>query len=329
MKIKPAWSLAELVLALVIIAVISISMIASFKPQNNQTRIFVYSTIRNLTKGNIALIDKYADIINDSDATWYCKNLLDMFSLTGSANCANNSSPNATFANGVQVKGLHGAWVDPTSGDFRAMYKYKEIVIDIDGFSNGLNKIGADQIPMRIYKSDSFKGGVLPSDCSGSKLYDLNDKYVTPAKNTYCGSSTFNFLKDNSIVSYDIYKGTKETLDAEEAVQAMIVHSGLSPMEADCKAYGGKGLYTQKECNLAGFRLSPKCAMFKTCIDCDASGKNTCPVIGSYTAQTEAQCSTIQTVHNPQNTPCFTIIHKPSIGAGFLIDSILSDVFVY
>ena len=62
---KYAWTIAELLMALVFIMVISGFLISNFKPNKQSAKINVYATIRNLEKGIIAIDDKYEKLATE------------------------------------------------------------------------------------------------------------------------------------------------------------------------------------------------------------------------------------------------------------------------
>lgn len=63
MKKSSAFSLAEIVIAMIIVMVISAFMMPYFKSDNKKLKMYAYTTVMNLQKGNSAVMSKYASMI--------------------------------------------------------------------------------------------------------------------------------------------------------------------------------------------------------------------------------------------------------------------------
>ena len=136
------------------------------------------------------------------------------------------------------------------------------------------------------------------------------------AANPYCkngftptGSvANVNLMNDNNIISYNIYKATSSASNAK----AELIASNLSFKDADCMAFGSAtGFFNVNDCKAASIKIDDKCATTTNCATCDAQ---TCPT----------NCSDVATV-NPEDISCITMLHKPSSGMSFFIQSIIGD----
>ena len=327
---KQAWTMAELAVAIVIILIISCICTSIFKPNIQKAKFYAYAAVNNIRKGNAAVIEKSntlkGDDIDGND--WYCLNLADNFSLDSAINCsttAGNDDVNISFPNGTTVMGLASAWKAPYEG---ANFFYKNILIDIDGPSNGKNKVWVDRFPMRIIAGSGkgAEGLVMPINCLNDVVYNSSQgKDIAvdeSAKSPYCPSSgAKNYGIDDQILTYDIYR-----LDSKaEGAKAHTVASLLSPMQADCAAYGGKiGYYSVEECAGAGFKILSACAVASNC----SSYKTSDGTAYTFpdTSTTEDGCSTIAQEKNPDGLSCFAIPHKPSGGTSFIMQALIGDI---
>lgn len=332
MKLK-AWTLAELTIIIIIILILTKASSAIVKNTNiNKARIFTYVTIRNLTMGNIAIKEKYGSIYPASASThdvsnskdWYCLNLADSFSKEGTTNCSTTLLPdddNFILANGVSIKGLSSSWIKA----YDDLY-YKNILIDINN-QEGMNKIGIDKFPLRIFRGynsngNSADGLVLPVDCQSGKdiLYDKDGNLISLNHN-YCAGSS-NFASNNEIFSYNTFRVTNKNNPKE----ANIIFAGKSVIEADCLANGGNGFYNHQICQSLGYNLHERCAHESTCFECETKG--TCP-----NNSTETNCNTIAQSNkltledgSEQGYKCFSLIAKPIGGMGLIGGAIMGEV---
>ena len=321
---KYAWTLMEMVIAITILILLSGLCVNLFKPNVQKARFYMYAAVKNLTKGNITIIEKYDSlsaktVVGTDD--WYCINLADAFSIESAPDCsttASDDTPNIQFPNKTTVYGLAKEWKAPYSG---ANFKYKNIMIDIDGPNEGLNKLWADRFPMRIITGTGRgeEGLIVPVNCANDQVYNAaQNKLVnvdSAAKNPYCGSSGKNYTIDDQVLIYNIYKAN----DDSENAKAHMVAGMLSHMEADCAAYGGtQGSYNVLECDSAKIKIKPQCATQDNCRTCTA---NTCPE-GSTDM---ASCIEVQKRENPDDFTCFTLLNKPSGGMSFIFQAIIGD----
>lgn len=348
-KIK-AWTITELVVAMVFIAVISGFMLTIVKPQDQSSKIYTYAAIQNLTKGIITVADEYDKdssptngyifYQNPSDSTnnTFCLQMADAFSLKQPANCllsASVGTANLVLANGIEVFGL------ASETKFKdTEIEYKDIAVDIDGKGKGINKLGIDRFPLRIFKERI----ILPTNCIASKdkIYDYSageDKTVVNSSE-YCktgkefnGSSVGkNFLLDENIITYDIFRGKTESDSGEtEEVKADIIASSQSAAAAMCGAYGGKRYISVQSCAtfVSGkpFKVLPKCPSEEICNSCASSSPSICPQKLDGSAQTnETTCKEQVTALDNEKYSCVFLLHKPSGGMSMMIEGLIGDM---
>ena len=326
----------ELMIAFAVVIILSGYCMSSFKPNVNKNKLFVYSALRTLTKANIAILEKNSqegiqDLLDDGTTDWYCAHVGDLLSLNGSPVCARSSGDtvvNLKFISGVTVQGLAKEWVKPYND---SPFEFKNIVIDIDGPDSGPNKPWADRFPMRVYKGQGVAEGIImPINCASDHVYDetVQVPVQASAQSPYCKTGknyngavlSRDFTIDDEIITYDIYRATA----IDENSKATPIAYGLSAIEADCAAYGGKGFYAQKECEDSSIKIHTKCATSENCVGC-VQNKN-CPLNASGTALDEAGCSAMASSDNPIDLPCLVIMHKPSGGLPFFIQAIVGDI---
>ena len=326
---KIAWTLVELLIALTIMIMLSIFCISAFKPNIQKARYFMYATIANLEKANIAILEKYDHLdegVDDSNNDNYCKQVADVFNLKSIPNCSRNADVNAVnmvLPNGVTIKGLASAWQAPYDVEEGkvAPYKFKNILVDIDG-ADGLNSIWADQFPLRIISGlgKGVDGYIMSVNCANDRTYNTDTLETVAVKNSakspYCPTNGKNYTIDDQVITYDIYRPES----SEENAKARLVATGLSAMEADCAAYGtNDGYFSIEECRAAQIKIHSQCKTKKNCGTCVAGV--TCP----------------KDKPNPedcQNSPgipiesliCFVVLHKPSGGTSLLIQGLVGDI---
>ena len=330
---KKGWTLAELTVIVIIILILTKASMSVVKNINiNKARIYTYITMKNLTMGNIAIREKYTDFYpktaleHDSvEATdWYCLNLADIFAKDGSTNCNKNlpaQTDNFILANGVSIKGVSSNWIQA----YDNLY-YKDLLIDIDN-TNGINKLGIDRFPLRVFKGsnangDSTDGIVLPVDCQNGKdiLYNKDGDLIT-LYHSYC-TGTSNIASSNELISYGAFKVT----DGNKPKTASIIFAGKSAIEIDCLTSGGKGFYNYQICANKGYYLHEKCAHESTCADCEENG--TCPNGG-----TESNCNILAENNkvtlqdgSKKGYKCFSMISKPMDGMGLIGGAVMGEI---
>lgn len=333
---KHAWTMIELIIAIAIVLVISITLVSIVKPNTQKARVFMYTTIRNLTKGHIAIMEKYNnDPVRSEDVLYrlpeddtagkdsYCLEMADVFATKGSVDCsktASNATTNITLENGVELRGMASAEIVRNDLD----YTFKNIIVDIDGFAKGVNKIWVDQFPLRIYGGTKLNGNIQPVNCADDSVYNTSDTKVTlpeGQKSPYCGSKAVNFTNDNSLITYDVLNLLDTGNGTDSAGYTMA--SNLSAMKADCLAYGGTGVYSGAQCSAAGYRILAKCATGDVCETCTGFTPSTCPLDSSGVATTTTEACLAA---NELNGTCAVYLHKPSSGASMMLEPLIGNL---
>lgn len=367
---KRAWTMAEMTVAMIIVIVLSYASITSIKTtSNNQGKILMYATVKNLLYANGAISDQYGEFYPESESkndiknnsfpgTWYCNRLKDMLTTTNDPNCG-SASATFNFPNGVKVYGLAGNWQYPytyrnsdsiacTSNSFcsaTADFYYRNIMVDVNGDSKP-NEVGIDRFLLRIYRGftplgTDISGYVYPRCGSYDYVIDPTGatKYMNVQADTSaiaCPTSNFDFINDNEILSYNIYKVDKTLADGvrgKEATATLVVGQ-LPLMKADCMAYGGNGVFNKYQCSQAGFYIHPDCAHYDLCLDCsgklfdkDALAYNVCPTgyRSISTCQTKATANNPTASTNTPNQTCFMVLNRPTGGLGFFAGAVMGD----
>lgn len=327
-----AWTLTELVVALVVVTVLSILAVSTIKPTTQNSKTFIYASIRNLQRGNSWISENYG-YFNGADVSgndWYCFQIANIFNVK-EFNCAitalGSTTVNIEFDNKTTIQGLASPWVSPYEN---SPYQFKNIVIDIDG-KKGLNKVWIDRFPLRIYRGGDKDGLITPANCGstydyvyktdGTKvtLSSLNTGMSQYCKHGFTSSGAAvskRFVDDNSIISYDIVRTNSD----EEASAGIVVKMGISNIGADCIAAAGDGFYSYTDCSDAGYNLHQECATKDACLDCDTRGN--CP----SGATNYAECVALADKYNPNYYECISVLHKPNVGMSIMLDGILGEL---
>ena len=349
MNKKPAWTLAELVIALLFIITISVIGISVFNPNVQKSKIYIYAFLKNLTAANSAIITNKGDIIGNNaempDYDWYCMQLADSLTTTyydceiEADDDTNAKKVNIILPNGVTIQGLTNPWKTPncTGCD----YQFKNILVDIDG-EKGLNKLWSDRFPLRIYQGGDLSGQIQTINCDEQEVYQSDGTIVSltvdDGFSPYCykgfnmekGAAGGNFWQDKEIVTYDVYKQDTEN----EESSAKLVASAQSLLDADCGAYGGEGYFTKKQCSDYSKRIFTLCATDDLCNKCVSTESNNsydiCPyrdpddtTLG-YTNETT--CIDAVNEFNVKKDSCFMVLHKPGMPLPIFLQGIVSQL---
>ncbi len=347
MKKKNAWTLIELFMAMSVIILIASFLITTFRPNVQRAKLYTYATIINLIKGTIAVMEKYQSDPDsepktlsyqnpDSTDDTFCIEFADNFTLSEAADCSKDaliSDINLKFPNGVTVQGLANPWKKPY---VTSSYMFKNIIIDIDG-EEGLNKIWIDRFPLRIYEGAKYDGTIYPVNCADDSVYDDEGNKITlddsTGKSPYCkqkfnasgANVNKNFLMDDKVITYDIYKAAA----TGEQTKATLVASAQSPAAADCMAYGGNGYHSREECAQFGVKIHTQCASSATCEGCGSVSPSICPMDSTQTTQTDQTgCLEIAKANQIDDTDvrCITLQHKPGSGLSYLVESLVGEI---
>ena len=303
MKKFKAFTMIELYIAIAIIAVMTAFCLSYIKPSDKKTQLFAYATVANLERAMTSL----ADTGFDFDSGDLCDELQNVFTTKTACSSGTLTLPNdVTLSNLNEGKKTETTYKDLSDNQIYA--SYRDVLIDING-SKKPNINWVDRIPVRIYDLKTIDTSptkafiVQPIDCSLS------------SKSTLCGSTTSNFLLDDKILKYDVYVPAS---DGEDSTTQLIA-SSQSAAVADRMVNGRNGLYKNYYAASANTNINPKCVTRSMCADeNDLSG-----------AKALGHCdSNAVPTGSPNNglMPCFTVLHKPSSGAAFMIDSLIGDI---
>lgn len=158
-----AFTLAEVLLTIVIIGVITVLLMTSLKPQRMKDLPFVYSTYKNVVQANKDLV-----YLNEKNGKFglsypnqndYCIQFADSVSTMGAIDCTPAATVNFKFSNGVAFGGFASDWSALTNIKGNSI-NYRDIDFDVNG-TKGKNKAGEDQFQLRIYQ---FNGMASPID---------------------------------------------------------------------------------------------------------------------------------------------------------------------
>ncbi len=320
--------MVEMVVALIILILLSGVCLTVYKPNVQKSKIVLYATMKNLTAANMAIIEgiengRYhsANELNISGTynadNNYCRYLTEALSVS-STGC--NGS--ITLPGKIVISGLDNKWVKPAT---TADYEVKDVLVTIDGGS----KFGVSKFPLRIYNGSGYTGMVHLIDCTNStsagklNLDGTTKDVSTTAKSsysTYCGKS-INYLTSNIVASYDVYRADTD----EEETTASLISSAVSPLEADCNAYGGQGVYNETQCKNAGYRLKIQCLTSDLCANANSAVLPNKTVDGTSVSITSSNCASYKNSLNPNDLSCFTLLHKPSAGTTFLLETMVGQ----
>ena len=350
MNKKSGWTLAELVIALIFIIVISVIGITIYRPDVQKSKIFIYAFLRNLGAANSAIVTNKGDVIGSLDAgledyDWYCLQLADTLSVSefdceiNTDEVTNAKKVNITLPNGVIIQGLTNPWKTPVC--VGCDFKFKNILVDIDG-QKGLNKLWSDRFPLRIYQGGGMSGQIQTINCENQQIYGTDGEIINLTQDDglspYCNDGfnmeknavSKNFWNDKDVITYDVYR---PNTDNEEGA-AELVASAQSILDADCGAYGGEGFFTKKQCSYYSKRIFAKCSTDALCATCSSTDSTNsydiCPLrdpddstLGITDTTT---CIDAANEFNPKKASCFISLHRTGIPMPIFLQGIVSQL---
>lgn len=249
MKIyKNGWTMAELVVAMLVLAILMTLSIQNIKPKKIKVLPFAYASVKNLNEAARAVLsdnlvknlpDTAVDApVENSNKT--CVDMAETLSLVGGYNCVKTSAtspangkgktgkPNFQTSNMISYSGLEKDFTPTFRGTASNIGQcatvavgMKDVMVDIDG-DEGDNKVGKDQFPLKLLQtgevvpgtcSDISPGGT-PGECSGFTFDN-----PTFAKHPSCGGVNTKFINENYPFAYTVYrvrKVTEEEIDSGE-----------------------------------------------------------------------------------------------------------------
>ncbi len=345
------WTLAELVIALIFVIIISVIGINIFNPNVQKSKIYIYAFLKNLTAANSAIVTNKGDVINSDPSDepagydWYCLQLADTFTVSefdcekAADDTLNAKKVNMVLPNGITIQGLTNPWRQPNCTDCN--YKIKNILVDLDGES-GLNTLWSDRFPLRIYQGSDLSGQIQTINCQNQQVYaqdgTIQNLTLDTGLSPYCnkgfnmekGAVNKDFWQDKEIITYDVYRTNNES----ENGAAKLIASAQSILDADCGAYGGDGFFTKKQCSSYSKKIFTQCVTESLCSTCvsneSTNSYDICPLkdpndktLGYTNATT---CVDAFNEFNPDNSSCFIILHKPGMPMPIFLQGIVGQL---
>ena len=355
MNKKFGWTLTEVMVVMIFIIAISGFLASVFKPRTQNAKIQAYAAIRNITKGVIAVHDKYSS--RESDPTddifagdeepidgksKFCLEMADAFALKKTPECTQEGqsgykigTPNLVLANGVEVYGLAQKPTYPIGFGNKMEYsyiKYKDILIDVDGKSKGMNKLGVDRFPLRIYLEDNLILPIIPVNCNeaNDKYFDWKeDQMLNIVQSPFCkkgkefdgAQSTQNFWNDDEIITYDTYRAT---ISDQKGKTTQMVGFAQSLATTICGNFGGKRFLSAQQCANLKKHLFKECVKEETCDICSTVSPSICPLKSDGTSvMSKDECMQTYTALNNEDNTCLFLLHKPASGLSSIVGAIV------
>lgn len=241
MKIyKNAWTMAELVVAMLVLSILMTLSIQNIKPKKIRVLPFAYASVKNLNDAaRFVLSDNLVknlpdDLISSPEANSNktCVQMAEALSLIGNYTCVKTiatapangrgktGKPNFQTSNMISYSGLEKDFTSTYRGTASNVGQcatvavgMKDIMIDIDG-DDGENKVGKDQFPLKLLQTGEVVPGTCsdivpsstPSACSGETFQNPTFK-----KHPSCGSETTKFINEDYPFAYTVYRSRKVT----------------------------------------------------------------------------------------------------------------------
>ncbi len=239
------WTMAELVVSMLVLAILMILSVQAIKPKKMKTLPYAFAAVRNLNdaakyvlnqKGATSLPDgPVAYPVANSNET--CVLMAEAMSLVGDYNCVKTASINLASGEGsTGMPNFRASNLTSYAGlqkDFTSTYRgaasdagkcatvetaAKDVMFDIDG-DDGPNEVGKDQFPIKLLQTgevipgtcSNISPGATPSDCAGETFNN-----PTFLKHPNCGTDTTVYINEKEPFAYTIYKSRLAT-DAEVA----------------------------------------------------------------------------------------------------------------
>lgn len=124
----------------------------------------------------------------------------------------------------------------------------KDIIIDIDG-DKGVNIIGVDRIPVRIYSSGRMGGMLSPVNCN----VEDKKRYLMDISSLCSIGNSTNYMDAKFPLSYNVLQvGGKKG-------ESRYIGKNISFLRADCTAYGSELLGMDDFCEQRGYQWLTAC----------------------------------------------------------------------
>lgn len=297
-KFKNGWTMAELVVAMMVLAVLMMLSLQVLKPKKIKVIPFTYAAIKNLNVGAKSVLDvnRIEELTNDAtdipvaNSNKSCVDIAEAFSLTGSYNCVNGTnthpaigkgntgSPNFQTANLITYSGLEKDFVEKTRGDATRLNPcgtrpvgIKDIMIDIDG-DEGENKVGVDQFPIKLFDTGEVVPGTCSNIASSSPIAGCSaaDGNKTFEKHALCGTVTTKFINEDYPFAYTVYRIREVTPEeiasgryrANQSVGEVLMINGKSMAEisfAKADCIARNNVLTRLQCKSLGYEPADEC----------------------------------------------------------------------
>lgn len=293
------WTMAELVVAMLVLAILMALSIQTLRPKKLKTLPFAYAAVRNLNDAaKYVLAEKLVSNLPDGPVSYplansneTCVSMAEAMSLIGDYNCVkttvsapasgkgNAGKPNFTAANLISYSGLEKDFTATYRGAATSSGKcataevgMKDVMIDIDG-DEGDNQVGKDQFPIKLLQTGEVVPGTCsniapaatPSECSGETFSN-----PTFTKHPSCGSNTTMFINQKEPFAYTVYKSRLATDDevasgayqANDRITEPLVVGDVTKAEisfAEADCISRNNVLTRTQCEKLGYQIASEC----------------------------------------------------------------------
>ena len=293
------WTMAELVVAMIVLAILMLLSIQAIRPKKIKTLPFAYAAVKNLSDASgFILSEKGASSLSDgpvdypaADSNETCVDMAESMSLLGdytcvkTANCkpaagrGNTGKPNFQTSNLIAYFGLEKDFASSFRGVATDTAKcataevgMKDVIFDIDG-DDGPNEIGKDQFPIKLLATGevipgtcaNVAPGATPAEC-GSDTFDN----PTFTRHPDCGSDVTMYINEKEPFAYTVYKSRLAT-DDEVATGSYEANSRITePLVVDdevkaeisyaeADCIARNNVLTRTQCESLGYRPVDQC----------------------------------------------------------------------
>ena len=293
------WTMAELVVAMLVLSVLMIMTVQTIKPKKMKTLPYAYAAVRNLADGaSYVLGEKGTTNLPDgpvaypvADSNETCVTIAEATSLIGDYNCVKTSNcklasgrgdsgnPNFVTSNLTAYCGLEKDFTSSFRGAASDSGKcatiavgMKDVMFDIDG-DDGDNQVGKDQFPIKLLDTgevvpgtcSNITPGATPSDCTGETFDN-----PTFTRHPDCGSDTTMYINEKEPFAYTVYKSRLATDDevasgsyqANERITEPLVVNGETKAEisfAEADCIARNNVLTRTQCASLGYSPTAEC----------------------------------------------------------------------
>lgn len=293
------WTMAELVVAMLVLAILMTLSIQTIKPKKIRVLPFAYASVKNLGDAakfvlNDNLVKNLPDDVVDvpeANSNTTCVQMAETLSLLGNYTCVktaatkpangkgNTGKPNFQTSNMISYSGLEKDFASTFRGTATNVGQcatvavgMKDIMIDIDG-DDGDNKVGKDQYPLKLLQT----GEVIPGTCSNiapaaTPSACAGETFSNPTftKHPSCGSDTTKYINENYPFAYTVYRArpvTEAEVDsgeyrADDRITEILRIDDVSKAEisfAEADCLARNNVLTRTQCEALGYEPSPLC----------------------------------------------------------------------